>query len=285
MLQTRDLLICEQPYEKYATVYTDPEAPPKACILYFHGGGLLYGSRRDLPALHIEFLTKAGYRIVAFDYPLAPAAKLEDILEDVRASVNGFLDRPSEYAEEKLPYFLWGRSAGAYLVLLAAAGGRLQKPPAGIISYYGYGFLCDGWFLTPSKYYLSLPPVGPSALDGIPEQIHARGSLDTHYGAYVYARQSGKWLDLIYEGRLKFFYTTYTLRLFEKLPCPLFCAHSTGDTDVPYAEFLELCSRYRAQRFVASSSMHDFDRDETNPATAKLLEATRRFLDRECSRL
>lgn len=36
------------------TVYFDDQVTLKASILYFHGGGFLYGSREDLPELHIN---------------------------------------------------------------------------------------------------------------------------------------------------------------------------------------------------------------------------------------
>lgn len=283
MLLKKELLISEQTYEKHATIYTDSECDPRACILYFHGGGLLYGRREDLPKLHLQTLTEAGYCIIAFDYPLSPAAKLDLILEDVCASVNHYLSNSELYVETELPYFLWGRSAGAYLCLLAAASGKCSKTPKGILSYYGYGFLCDGWFMAPSKHYCSLPAVSDNALSSIPSGIHAQGDLDTHYSVYVYARQKGNWIDLIYAGRQKFFYLDYTLRTCEKMPCPLFCAHSIGDTDVPYAEFLELCNRYSTKRFIATCDTHDFDRDESSPVTARLLEATVEFLDQKLS--
>lgn len=292
MLKEKKLHIPNKIYEKYATVYSDTDVTPKACILYFHGGGLLYGTRTDLPKTHLEMLTGAGYCIAAFDYPLAPSAKLDLIFEDVCASIRHYIENPSLYIEADgmktavkedgkacPPFFLWGRSAGAYLCLLAAASGKFTKKPSGILSYYGYGFLCDGWFMTPSSYYRTLPAVNDTILGSIPSGIHGDGDLNTHYSVYVYARQKGSWIDLIYAGRQKFFYLDYTLRTCEKMPCPLFCAHSTGDTDVPYSEFLELCSKYHAQRFVASHNMHDFDRDEKNPVTARLLEATLKFLD------
>ena len=57
------------------------------------------------------------------------------------------------------------------------------------------------------------------------------------------------------------------------------CAHSTGDTDVPYSEFLELCNRYHAKRFIAATDVHDFDRDEDSPFTNRLLEATLAFME------
>ena len=52
-------------------------------IFYFHGGGLLYGFRKDLPEKHISVITQAGYEIISFDYPLAPAADLEQIVPDI----------------------------------------------------------------------------------------------------------------------------------------------------------------------------------------------------------
>lgn len=271
MFEKKEFSVANELYEKKATVYYEPSVPVRACILYFHGGGLLYGSREDLPMLHIQTLTSSGYAVFAFDYPLAPAAKLDMILKDVCTSINSY--------SRKLPYFLWGRSAGAYLVLLAAASGCLNQTPAGILSYYGYGLLCDNWFSTPSSYYCSLPPVSKNCLEHIPKDIHAEGALGTHYSVYVYARQTGFWQKLIYEGRDKFFYLNYSLRSCPALPCPLFCAHSLHDPDVPFSEFTELCSRFHATSFIAPRSTHDFDRDETDPITEQLLQTTLHFLN------
>lgn len=278
MPEKKELLLRSTPYLKYATIYSDASVPPKACILYFHGGGLLYGQRDDLPSLHIETMTKAGYIIVSYDYPLAPAAKLDIILDDVCSSIAHYVEHPDLYCPGELPFFLWGRSAGAYLCLLAAAQGDLPTAPKGILSYYGYGFLCDNWFQTPSDYYRSLPPVDASCLSNTGTDLHAEGGLDTHYSIYVYARQTGNWRSLLYEGREKYFYLDYTLRTCTSLPCPLFCAHSTNDPDVPYAEYLELCSRFSPRQFIAASNVHDFDRDENDPFTQRLLEDSLAFL-------
>ena len=279
MLTTQELQMPSELYDKHVTVYRDTDVSPRACLFYFHGGGLLYGVRTDLPDMHIQQLTQAGYIIAAFDYPLAPAVKLDAILADVCASINDFhADMPTQLGCE-LPYVLWGRSSGAYLCLLAAAKGKLNCKPAAILSYYGYGFLCDHWYETPSAHYCSLPAVDASCMEGCGDRIHAEGNLDTHYMYYVYARQTGSWKSLIYEGRDKFFYLNNTLRTCDKLPCPLLCAHSTDDPDVPFAEFLELCNRFSPTRFIAASEEHDFDRDEESPITARLLQKTLHFLD------
>lgn len=292
MLEKKVLHLKSDLYDKHATVWADTETETKACLLYFHGGGLLYGNREDLPGLHINTLTKAGYLIAAFDYPLAPASNVEDILSDVCASITYFVENIrfskngvmiENGAAAPLPFFLWGRSAGAYLCLLAAANGK-GSAPLGVVSYYGYGLLCDSWFNTPSSYYCALPSVDETSLKNLPDFRHGSGSLDTHYSAYVYARQTGKWLDLIYTGREKLFYLNYTLRACQSFPCPLFCAHSIQDYDVPYSEFTALADRFRPRRFVAPCRVHDFDRDESSSVTAELLEATIGFLDSQVLR-
>lgn len=279
MLQIKHFDLEHADYKKKMTLYIDDAIAPKACILYFHGGGLLYGLREDLPDLHIEMFTKAGYAILSYDYPLAPAATLEVIHKDVLDSVHNYLANAAQYVGTQLPYFLWGRSAGAYLCLLAAAKGDFFVNPHGIISYYGYGFLCDTWFNTPSAFYQTLPAVLASCLDNISNEIETEGPMNTHYMRYVYARQSGNWKNLIFKDRDKFLYLNYSLRLCDHLPCPLFCAHSTGDTDVPYEEFLELQKRYRPEIFVASTDVHDFDRLTETAAAQELLKLTIKFLN------
>ena len=133
MLEKKEFEIPSEKFKKGATVYTDSDTPVKAAIIYFHGGGLLYGRRKDLPRPHLNTLTQAGYAIIAFDYPLAPAAKLEMIMNDVESSIQYYIDHSDELikspksSEGSLPYFLWGRSAGAYLCLIAAAKGTYTQ--------------------------------------------------------------------------------------------------------------------------------------------------------------
>ena len=54
MLKKKEILIPADTYEKHAVVYHDTDTVPKACILYFHGGGLLYGTKTDLPDFHVK---------------------------------------------------------------------------------------------------------------------------------------------------------------------------------------------------------------------------------------
>ena len=60
MLYEKEIHISNEIYEKNAIIYYDTDVKSKACILYFHGGGLLYGVKTDLHTLNKENLTKAG---------------------------------------------------------------------------------------------------------------------------------------------------------------------------------------------------------------------------------
>ncbi|HDL3047641.1 TPA: alpha/beta hydrolase, partial [Mannheimia haemolytica] len=86
-----------------------------------------------------------------------------------------------------------------------------------------------------------------------------------------------KWKSLIYQGRDKFFYLDYSLRLAE-LNLPIFAAHATNDPDVPFAEFQALCEKFNPTKFVIAAELHDFDRDEQSKDTEELIQATIKFI-------
>ena len=280
MLQEKIYTVSTTPYLKQVTVITDTDIRPKGCVIYFHGGGLLYGDRDDLPQLHKELFTQAGYAVWACDYPLAPASILPEIMESTLDSIRDYAEHAAERLGEKVPYFLFGRSAGAYLALMTAASEGLAMKPSGVISFYGYGFFLDNWFMEPDPWYQKLPKVPASILDHVSKEKHVSGALDPYYSLYVYARQTGAWKDLIYQGRDKFFYLDYTLRLKDSLGAPLFALHNTGDPDIPFGEFTELCAKYPPKdRFIVAGDEHDFDRNESNPVVRMAFARMLAFMD------
>lgn len=61
MLKSYDKVLDNAAWIKQATIYKETTVTTKAKIFYFHGGGLLYGFRKDLPEKHISVITQAGY--------------------------------------------------------------------------------------------------------------------------------------------------------------------------------------------------------------------------------
>ena len=66
-----------------ADIHLATAARRERVVLYFHGGGLLCGTRDDLPLPYIRELNAQGYDLICFDYPLAPESSLAEIHEAV----------------------------------------------------------------------------------------------------------------------------------------------------------------------------------------------------------
>lgn len=264
---------------RHATLYKNNQTETRAVILYFHGGGLISGDRNDLPESHIEKFCNNNYAIITFDYRLAPKYKLPDILSDIISSINWYINSRYNLFDTKLPYFLWGRSAGAYLSLLAARE-DYRENPLGILSYYGYGFMEDNWAKSPSPFYNMLPKLDKKIVDDILNNEDA--SITKRFTLYLYARQSGNWLSLIFGEPFKQLLLNYSLRVGvdpKKYP-PIFLTHSLNDSDVPYHESKSIHESFpNSELFLVASDVHDFDRFEEKAITTQLLEKSIQFLN------
>ena len=122
-----------QGHELHARVFR-PAAPAIGRIFYLHGGGLVFGEPDDLPLCYVNLFLNAGYELISLDYPLAPEQRLAVILDAVHAGVMGMLEilehgagsadssteTDSASGASHIPYYLFGRSAGAYLALMEA---------------------------------------------------------------------------------------------------------------------------------------------------------------------
>ena len=67
-----------------ADVYRKPDDIIRPAILYIHGGALIMGNRSWLNPVQAQKYLDAGYTIISIDYRLAPQAKLNQIIEDLR---------------------------------------------------------------------------------------------------------------------------------------------------------------------------------------------------------
>lgn len=313
-ISTEDFCYKEASISLYATLYQNQDVTPRAALLYFHGGGLLCGNRHDLPDYHIETLCDAGYAILAFDYRLAPATKLPEIMDDVLDAIRWYLAERESIFAEALPYFLWGRSSGAYLALLAGraicldhvlqnsddagadsvhisddAGvdsGHIStcdaEAPSAILSYYGYSFMENHWYNTPNPYYLAIPRINPMSLEPLRADICADVMLEQRFALYLCARQQGNWIAEIFDDKEKYFYAPYSFRLVDSFQgfAPVFITHASGDPDVPFAEAQALVAKLPDTTvYYVSKKQHDYDRDTDDPATITLLENTLTFLN------
>lgn len=256
-------------------------------IFYLHGGGLLYGERDDLPKPYINQFLDAGYTLVCADYPLCPEATLADLFDSLAATWRSEVAARVE-AGEFAGYFLFGRSAGAYLSLLLARHinglGDAVPRPLGILDFYGYYDLLDRAFFEPAKAYATLPEVSREQVGriaGARGEVVTSGPKPLRYALYVHARQHpGAWLELmgLQDGEDA---AADADAVAEKDPAspatwslskediaalpPLFITASSGDEDVPMRISKTLMRLAPVAKSVWAYYLpHDFDRDTSD---------------------
>lgn len=232
-------------------------------ILYFHGGGLLYGTKDDLPELYITKFLNAGYDLLALDYPLAPETKLELILKSAFETLCFYLNNSDKAFELKSnQYMLFGRSAGAYLCFMLCD--MLMKSnsamPLAMISLYGYTRLDEVTFNTPSKYYNKLAKIPDEAIEKIISDTPVTyGPMNLRFSLYIKARQEGSWIETLCgkEPPSDYSLDSENLKAFP----PTILAAATLDPDVPYKVTKTLSKQLpNAHLITIYKEAHDFDR-------------------------
>ncbi len=114
-------------------------------VIWFHGGGLEAGSRKDIGGF-AEDLVKNGFAVISPDYRLYPNAKFPDFLADAACAAKYVLDHVSNFGDKKR-LFIGGSSAGAYLAAMLALDKRYYTE-AGVNSRLIDGYICDSAQMT-----------------------------------------------------------------------------------------------------------------------------------------
>ena len=82
-------------------------------IIWFHGGGLVQGSK-EIP----EELKDKGYCIIGVGYRLSPKVKAVNCIEDSAAAIAWVFNNISKYGGTTDEIFISGHSAGGYLAMM-----------------------------------------------------------------------------------------------------------------------------------------------------------------------
>ncbi len=260
---------------RYST--TVPEV--HGTILYLHGGGLLFGNPDDLPAPYTRAFNRAGFDVIALEYPLAPGTTLVGILETLEATI-GNLRAPGGMRGERV--VLFGRSAGAFLAiqLMARSIQRGQPVADALLSLYGYADMSDPEFTIPSKHYLAFGIVSDTAMTTPGDDA----DFATRYGLYVGHRQRGTWPGTVL-GAQSVDDIAIAPDILARFP-PTFLAASVYDPDVPFRASKRLASAIPNAEFVRlyDTTEHDFDRDASNPIGMRVYERMLAWLERTLPR-
>lgn len=252
----------------------------KPTLIYIHGGGFILGERADLPELYINMLNDAGYHLLLLDYPLAPEVDLATIHHCLAQALEWFhVNHHSILGLNHADYYLFGRSAGAYLALLLSAKNPSQHQK-GIIAFYGYYSMLSDAFMTPNDYYLQFPKQSFMDLYDLTDQgILTEASVKSRYALYINYRQTGEWLSKVLPDRSQWEYYSLTDQELSQLPRTFLTASNT-DKDVPYECSVHLSHTISNNEFhPVENQYHDFDRDFNNPISVTIYQSLLKWLN------
>ena len=266
--------------------------PP--AILWLHGGALIFGTRTGIPAYQLSTYLRAGYTVVSADYRLAPEAKLEAIIEDLRDAYSWLrTSGPRLFPIDQERIAVVGQSAGGYLTLVA--GYAVTPRPRALVSFYGYGDLTGAWYSRPSPYYCQRPAVTEDEAFGVVGRtVVSEGRHEDRFSFYLYCRQHGLW-PLAVTGHdpqqeadwfARFCPVCNVTRGYP----PTLLIHGDVDTDVPYDLSVMMNAELERQQVEhAFLTLHDrghaFDwaaDAERDPVITQTFDRVLAFLKQHC---
>lgn len=93
-----------------------PDGESKALFVYFHGGGIESGCRKDI-GVFPEYVAKYGIAVASVEYRMYPNAEYPDFINDCADAVLWAKQNVSEYGlPDKI--FVGGSSAGGYISMM-----------------------------------------------------------------------------------------------------------------------------------------------------------------------
>jgi acetyl esterase/lipase len=222
-------------------LYVPPAGASGAAIVYLHGGGWAVGSRRRFGRAFagwqptpFDLLAQAGFVVATVDYRLSGEACFPAQLHDVKAAVR-WLRGPvaAGLGLDSARIMAWGESAGGHLAMLAGLTGDRAELEGMVGEHVGVSSAVCGvvdWY-------------GPTNLLSIGEQHAAIGTAKRPDDA-------GSWESSLVGAPLQSdpsrTQAASPLSYVHAAAPPVQIHHGTADTQVPYAQSVELVSALQA---------------------------------------
>tara|TARA_R110000850_G_scaffold73969_14_gene162245 strand:+ start:2281 stop:3267 length:987 start_codon:yes stop_codon:yes gene_type:complete len=231
-----------------ADVYSARGEASRPVVLWIHGGALMLGSRKMLPAQILMLCRKENYVLVSIDYRLAPETNLSEIVSDVHDAIAWIRkDGPELFKADPSRLVVAGASAGGYLAQMS--GIAQDAPPLAIVSYWGYGDILGEWCTKPNSSFggKQEPPTREEAFADIKDTPITQ-TTDADYASrgklFHYMKSRGKWTEIVSgidplkspEELIQF---CPIRNLTPDFP-PILLLHGTNDPDVPVTQSLEM---------------------------------------------
>jgi len=254
-------------------------------LLWWHGGGLLQGTRKAIAPHMLEAPSKHNICVVSADYRLAPQTRMPGILADCKAAMD-FLSSPEFAAAtgnrvNPSKVVVSGSSAGGWLSLLCgtgigfkACGLEPPRPVAGIAAIYPITDLLDSFWTTPQHPVSWEDRVIPRSevetfLNPSSLKISASAVESQRAIFYTYMVQEGILGDLLLNGTNipeQKFSVAQELKSGKYTVPPIYIIHGNNDQKVPHRQATDVVSALKAisaevEYHELEGLDHGFDKD------------------------
>ena len=126
---------------------------PAPTLIYYHGGGWIWGDRTGATLFFLPFL-ELGWNVVNVDYRLADVSLAPAAVEDCRCALRWVIQNAKKYNIDPNQIVLTGHSAGGHLALISGmlpsktgldnlCGGAEELKVAAIINWFGVSDVAD----------------------------------------------------------------------------------------------------------------------------------------------
>jgi len=96
---------------------------PYPLIVAIHGGGFIFGDKREDQLNAPVEAVRAGYAVAAINYRMAGEAVFPAAVQDVKAAIRFLRAHARQYDIDPARIATWGNSAGGYLAVMAGVTG------------------------------------------------------------------------------------------------------------------------------------------------------------------
>jgi acetyl esterase/lipase len=292
----------------YADVYL-PERASKdtqaSVLLWWHGGGLLQGTRKGITPHLACAAQEHGICVVSADYRLAPQTRLPEILADCVDVIrflrsDAFAAATGSVTDPQNKLIVSGSSAGGFLSLLVgndigfeeAKLERVKPPVKGIVAIYPITDLLDPFWTTKQRPVSYMEEVIPEErvaayLDSAAEKTCFSAIDSPRSIFYHYMVQEGILSSLLLEGTgipPSAFSVAPALEIQTSGVPPTYIIHGTVDDKVPARQSQDVDKVLSSRTGLIfeyeerQGLNHLFDRDE-----AEKMDGMYKFIKKICS--
>ena len=219
-------------------------AERKPAVVYFHGGGGIMGTRRDI--LGLNHFLQEGFTVISPDYRLAPESKLPDIVSDAMAACRWVNSNSDLLGIDPENLTVAGFSFGGYLALLL--GVLLSPSPKYVLSFSGYGELSHVMYRESNAYYCTKEEIitQEAAYSAVQQNPLCEGGDISRWHLYLYSRQQPAWYEMVCGTREESYLRQYSPARHLTAQYPPTClVHGLKDEDVPYDQSVSVADQLR----------------------------------------